>query len=161
MAVEDEATFGLIPLVARGWAKKGSHPTITINHAHKYTNVFGARTKNSFVFQFSKRKKQQDFIRFCEKLLKRWKKVLLFVDGGPCHKGKLVNAFLKKNRPQFRLKKFLAYTPELNPVEQCWQPARKNLANRLLKTLPAAKYHLRQTFKNPKNLHKMFKYLRD
>ena len=161
MACEDEATFGLIPLVARGWAKKGSKPIVTINHQHKFTNVFGARTKNDFIFCFSKRKKQRDFIRFAEKMLKRWKRILLFVDSGPCHKGKLVQAFLEKNYHRFRLKKFLTYTPELNPVEQCWKPARKTLADRLLKTLPAAKYHLQKTFNNKKNLPKMFTYLRD
>lgn len=147
--------------MAKGWAKKGSHPTVTINHQHKYTNVFGARTKNDFVFRFSKQKKQRDFVRFAEKLLQHWKRILLFVDNGPCHKGKLVRTFLKKNYSSFRLKKFLAYTPELNPVEQCWKPARKDLARRLLKTLPTAKYHLCKTFNNLKNLNKMFTYLGD
>jgi len=54
---------------------------------------------------------------------------------------------------------FPLYTPELNPVEQCWKPARKVLSNRLLHTLQAAQYHLRKTFGNAKALPKMFKYL--
>lgn len=68
---EDEATFGLLPIIQRGWARKGSSPVVKINSKNKCTNVFGARSKRSFVFTFSKRKKQRDFIRFSEKLLGR------------------------------------------------------------------------------------------
>jgi len=56
---------------------------------------------------------------------------------------------------------FPLYTPELNPVEQCWKPARKALSNRLLHTLQAAQYHLRKTFGNAKAMPKMFKYLQN
>ena len=150
-----------IPLVARGWARKGSKPTTTINHANKYTNVFGARSKKSFVFAFSKRKRQSDFIRFIEKLYKRWGPTLLFVDGARAHRGKQVQDFLTRHPKTFKLEYFLGYTPELNPVEPCWKPARKTISNRLIKTLPAAKYHLRKTLNNKKNLPKMFQYLSD
>lgn len=161
MGAEDEATFGLIPLVARGWARKGSRPTTAINHRNKCTNAFGARSSRSFVFSFSKTKRQRDFVRFMEKLSRRWGKVLLFVDGAPAHKGKKVEAFLSSHRKTFRLERFPKYTPELNPTEQCWKPARKCLSNRLIKTLPAAKYHLRKTFNDKNSIPRMFKYLRD
>jgi transposase len=59
------------------------------------------------------------------------------------------------------IERFPAYTPELNPIEQCWKPARAALANRVLRTLPAAQYHLRKNFDNPKSMPKMFQYLRD
>ena len=161
MGAEDEATFGLIPLVARGWARKGSRPTTTINHAHKYTNVFGVRSKRSFVFSFSKTKNSRDFVRFMEKLSRRWGKVLLIVDGAPAHKGMKVEAFLTSHRKTFRLERFPKYTPELNPTEQCWKPARKCLSNRLIRTLPAAKYHLSKTFNGKEAMPRMFEYLRD
>lgn len=161
MGVQDEATFGLIPLITRGWARKGSKPITIINHAYEYTNVFGARSQRSFVFSFSKTKQQKDFVRFIKKLKRRWNKVLLFVDGAKAHKGELVEKFLKKNYKTFKIEYFLKYTPELNPTEQCWKPARKKLSNRLIKTLPAAKYHLRKVFKNEKAMPKMFHYLRD
>lgn len=159
MGAQDEATFGLIPLVSKGWAKKGSKPRVIINQANKYTNVFGARSKKSFIFSFSKTKKQKDFLIFLEKLLKRWGRVLLFTDSAKAHKGKKVNKFLCKHKKTFKIEYFPKYTPELNPTEQCWKPARKKLSNRLLKTLPAAQYHLRKTFSNKKNMPKMFHYL--
>lgn len=160
MGAEDEATFGLIPNVARGWARKGSHPIAIIHHANICTNVFAARSQKSFVFSFSKHKKQPDFVRFLEKLQKKWGKVVLFIDRGPCHRGAKVRKFLAEHKKTFRIFNFPRYTPELNPVEQCWKPGRKKLSNRLIKTLPTAQYHLRREFK-AKNMPKMFNYLRD
>ena len=159
MAAEDEATFGLIPFVSRSWAKKGSAPTVLINHENKYTNVFAARSKTCFVFMFSKKKKQKDFIKFCEKLIERWNKVLLFVDGAPAHKGAKIRIFCEEHKKIFKLVRFLPYTPELNPTEQCWKPARKVLSNRLLRNINIAKYHLRKTFNDKSSMPKMFHYL--
>mgnify|MGYP001606811070 CR=1 FL=1 len=127
----------------------------------EYTNAFGARSKRAFVYSFAKRKTRRDFVRFAEKLLARWGRVLLFVDNGPCHKRGVVEGFLREHRKTFRLAYFPAYTPELNPIEQCWKPARRTLSNRLLRTLPAAQYHVRKIFDNPRNMPKMFHYLSD
>lgn len=161
MGAQDEATFGLIPIIQRGWARKGSRPIVIITQSYKYTNVFAARSKRSFVFSFRKNKRQKDFVAFLEKLRRRWGKVLLFVDNARAHHGKLVNEFLDKHKKTFKLEYFLAYTPELNPTEQCWKPARKKLSNRLIKTLPTAKYHLQKVFDNEKAMPKMFHYLGD
>ena len=160
MASEDEATFGLIPLVSRGWGRKGGRLTVLVHQENKFTNVFAARSKKSFVFMFSKKKKAKDFIRFSRKLIDRWNKVLLFVDGAPCHKG-AARKFCEEHKKVFKLVRFPAYTPELNPTEQCWKPARKALSNRLLKTMPAAKYHMRKTFNKKDSTPKLFQYLRD
>ena len=64
MGTQDEATFDLIPLIKRGWAKRGSHPFVKVNHANKYTNVFGARSSKSFVFSFTKRKDKNNSSSF-------------------------------------------------------------------------------------------------
>ena len=161
MGAEDEATFGLIPLVSRGWARKGSRPVVIINQANRYTNVFGARSSRTFVFSFSKTKRQRDFVRFLWKLHKRWGKVLLFVDNARAHHGKKVKEFLESHRKTFVIEYFPGYTPELNPVEQCWKPGKSKLSNRLIKTLPTAQYHLRKAFSEEKAMPKMFRYLRD
>ncbi len=156
---EDEATFGLLPIIKRGWARKGSRPVVTINSKNVCTNVFGARSQTSFVFLFSKRKRQRDFVKFARKLLKRWGKVLLFVDNGPCHHGKILDKFLDAHKKTFRLAYFPKYSPDLNPVEQCWKPARKKLSNRFLPSLHSAKYHLAVEFGRGFVMPKMFKYL--
>jgi hypothetical protein len=161
VGAQDEATFGLIPLIARGWAPRGSHPVVKIAHRNVCTNVFGARSKKSFVFSFHNRKRQREFIIFLEKLRRRWNKYLLFVDNVGAHKGKLVRLYLRRHKKTIRLSFLPSYSPELNPVEQCWKPGRQTLSNRLLKTLPATKYHLKKTYNQQKNLPRMFKYLRD
>ncbi len=156
---EDEATFGLLPIIQKGWARKGSRPIVTINSKNVCTNVFGARSRYSFVFAFSERKRQRDFVRFAAKLLKRWSRVLLFVDNGPCHHGKIVDKFLKAHRRTFRMAFFPSYSPDLNPQEQCWKPARKKLSNRFLPSLQSAKYHLATEFRRQSFMPKMFEYL--
>ena len=131
-----------------------------INHANKYTNVFGARSQRSFVYSFTKRKRQKQFIRFLEKLRRRWKKFLLFVDNAKAHKGAKVKAYIRKYK-NVKLEYFPVCSPEENPTEQCWKPGRNALANRVIPSLDAAKYHLRKVFNNKKAMPKMFKYLRD
>lgn len=159
MATEDEATFGLIPVVSRGWARKGSRPFAIINHELDYTNVFGARSKRAFVFMFSPKKNQKAFLKFCSMLVKRWHKVFLFVDGAKAHKGANVETFLEDHKKTFKIMYFPKYTPELNPAEQCWKTGRKGISNRLLMNIPAMKYHLRKTFNDKRSLPKMFHYL--
>lgn len=161
MGTQDEATFGLIPLITRGWAKRGSHPVVKINHKNESINVFGARSSKSFIYFFRKRKRQKQFIEFLEKLRSRWGRFLLFVDNAKVHKGAKVRMYLKKHRKTIKLEYFPKYSPEENPTEQCWKPGRNALANRVLQSLNAAKYHLHKTFDNTKAMPKMFHYLRD
>ena len=161
MGTQDEATFGLIPIITRAWARRGSHPFVKINHANKCTNVFGARSTRSFVYAFTKKKRQPQFIRFLEKLRLRWGKFLLFVDNAKAHKGAMVQEYLRRHSKSVKLEYFPKCSPEENPTEQCWKPGRHALSNRVLPSLNAAKYHLRKTFDNTKALPKMFKYLRD
>jgi len=132
---------------------------VKINHANKYTNVFGARSKRSFVFRFCKKKRAQEFLKLLEQLRQRWGKFLLYVDNAKAHKGKLVEAFLRRHKKTVQLKYFPKCSPELNPTEQCWKPGRKVLSNRLIKTLDSAKYHLRKTFNDTKDMPKYFEYL--
>ena len=161
MGAQDEATFGLIPIVQRGWARRGSHPVVKINHKNVCTNVFGARSKKSFVFIFSKNKNRKQFVRFLKKLKRRWGKFLLFTDNYKPHKGGIVEIYLKRHKKSIKVAHFPKYSPELNPVEQCWKPGRRVLSNRVLPSLDSAKYHLQKTFRNKKAMPKMFEYLRD
>lgn len=159
MGCEDEATFGLLPIIQRGWARRGSCPEVVISSKNECTNVFGARSLCSFVFSFSKRKNQRSFVRFLEKLLRRWGRVCLFVDNGPCHHGSVLEAFELSHWKTLRIIYFPKYSPQLNPVEQCWKPAKRELANRVIPSLPSAKYRLCKVFESKQVMPKMFEYL--
>ena len=160
MGTQDEATFGLIPIIARGWARRGSHPVVKINHKNVCTNVFGARSKKSFVYSFTKKKRQKQFLKFLDKLRRRWNKYLLFIDNYKPHTGAKVREYLREHK-NVKLEYFPKFSPEENPTEQCWKPGRNALANRVLPSLNAAKYHLRKIFDNRKAMPQMFHYLRD
>ena len=159
VAAGDEATFGLIPILTRGWAKVGSHPVANMNFKHKYVKVVGARSQRSFVFTFGKKNNKSRFVRFMGEILLHWGRVFFMVDHATYHKGKTIEDFLRRHKKTFKILYFPRRTPELNPVEQCWKPARQVLSNRLLRTLPAAEYHLRKTFNNHNALPKMFQFL--
>ena len=161
MGAQDEATFGLIPIIARGWARKDSHPSVGISHQNVCTNAIAARSSKSFVFVFSKKKGRRAFVKFLEKIRLKWERFLLFTDNYKPHKGGIVDDFLRRNKKTVRLEYFPKYSPELNPVEQCWKPGRKVLSNKVVPSLEAAKYHLRKTFNDKRSLPKMFQYLRD
>lgn len=161
VACQDEATFGLIPWVVRGWARKGSRPVRQHNYQHKYINVFGARNEQDFVFSFTKKKTQIEFIAFLKKLEKHWKKVCLFIDSAPGHRGKLVEKFLEEHKESLHIERFPKYSPQLNPVEPCWKPARKVIGNRFITSIPSMKYHLTKVLSDPTSMPKMFNYLSD
>jgi transposase len=161
VGAQDEATFGLIPLVSRGWARKGIRPIAKINHKNECTNVIAARSAKSFVYIFSRKKGRREFVKFLEKLRLRWKRFILFTDNYKPHSGGIVKDYLKRHSKTVKLEYFPKYSPELNPTEPCWKLGRKALSNRLIKTLPAAKYHLRKAFDKSKDMPKMFQYLRD
>ncbi|MFH0862059.1 MAG: transposase, partial [Candidatus Altiarchaeota archaeon] len=150
IAAEDEATFGLLPTVVRGWAKKGSQPTAKLDYKYDRIHVFGARSTKTFVAQFSTKTNQRTYVKFLDKLLKRWGRVCLFVDNAPWHKGKILEGFKARHTKTLVILRFPKYAPELNPVEPCWKPARRKIGNRLLHTLPTMTYHLRKVFNNPK-----------
>ena len=161
MGAQDEATYGLIPIIQRGWARKGSHPFVKTSHSNECTNVIAARSSKSFVFVFSKKKSRREFVRFLEKLRCGRGKFLLFTDNYKPHKGGIVEDYLRNHKKTVKVSYFPKYSLELNPVEPCWKPGRKALANSIIPSLNAANYHLRKTFRDKTAMPKMFEYLRD
>lgn len=127
MAAQDEATFGLLPSVARGWAKKGSHPVAKQAPKHKKLNVFGARSTKAFVYQFSKNKNQRTFVGFVKKLLKRWGRLCLFVDNARWHRGRTIDELLQSHPKTLKI----IYFP---PIQPRTQPRRTLLETRPKKT---------------------------
>ena len=122
VGTQDEATFGLIPLIMRGWARRGSHPIVKINHKNECTMSLVHEVQRVLFIFFRKKKRQKQFIEFLEKLRHRWGRYLLFVDGAKAHSGAKVRVYLKKHRKTIKLEYFPKCSPEENPTEQCWKP---------------------------------------
>jgi transposase len=81
------------------------------------------------------------------------------VDNGPCHHGAALEAFEFSHWKTLRIIYFPKYSPQLNPVEQCWKPGKRELANRVIPSIPSLKYRLHKVFEDRQVMPKMFEYL--
>jgi transposase len=74
-----------------------------------------------------------DILRYVQELKRQMggRKLLLFWDGLPAHRAKIVRAYLTENASWLRAERFPAYAPELNPIEYLWSSMkRKDMGNR-------------------------------
>jgi len=134
---------------------------VQTNYTRDRFHVIGARTKRTFVFRFIARQTQKAFIRFVRKLLTKYPRLVLFVDNAPWHKGKTIKRFCRTRSKTLRLQYFPPYSPELNPVEQHWKLAKQAIANRVLRSVPATQYHVRNILSQRERMPRMFQYLMD
>lgn len=120
----------------------------------------GALGRRSFWCQFSKKVNQGEFIAFLRKLLKKRGKVLLLLDGARWHRANKVKKWAVANRHRLKLVFFLPYTPELNPVEPCWNDIKRELGNKLFYNTREMKRVIRKQVKRKDFFAgKMFQYL--
>lgn len=70
------------------------------------------------------------------------KKVFLIVDGHPCHKAKLVKAFVDDNLSKIELIFLPPYSPELNPDELVWNHIKARVAKQVATTKEEMKEQL-------------------
>jgi len=89
-------------------------------------------------------------------VLKQHPRLVLFLDNAPWHKGKTVKQFCRKRNKTLRLICFPTYSPELNIVEQHWKIAKQGISNRVLRSVPATQYHLRNILSRKELMPKMF-----
>ena len=161
IACLDECSINIAPYLTRGWALKGSRPVVKTNYTRERFHILGARTRRRFLFKFVTRQNQRSFIRFVRSVLKQHSRLVLFLDNAPWHKGKAVKHFCRKRSRTLRLCYFPAYNPELNIVEQHWKIAKQGISNRVLRSIPATQYHLRNILSRKDLMPKMFQYLKD
>lgn len=152
VAYLDESIFALTPHIIRSIFPKGSRPTIKIiNNPRQKLCVFGALFKNKTTVKISNKINSQKFLSFIKKLSKHHKKLCIVVDNARWHLTKKVMSFIKENG--IKVVRLLAYSPELNPIEQYWKNIKNWLATRIWSDLPELKKHLcsalRRTFLIP------------
>lgn len=128
---EDEARFGLQPVLKKRWAKKGVRPSAEVHPKYEWTWSYGAvemQTGESFFLVLPNLQAASVEIFLGEfaaaqKLSPENIAVLLW-DGAPGHRAELriPEGVILISTP--------AYTPELNPSERLWSPLRETVANR-------------------------------
>lgn len=133
---EDEARFGLQPIIKRRWAKRGSRPVAEVNPQYEWTWSYGAvemATGESFFLLLPNLQATSVEIFLSEfakaKGLGKEKMAILLWDGAPAHRARL------KIPEGIELFPIPPQTPELNPSERLWSPLREAVANRLFEEI--------------------------
>ena len=71
---------------------------------------------------------------------------MLFWDGLPAHRARIISDYVQSEKKWLRPVRFPAYAPELNPVEYLWASMKKkDLAHFPVKGLPAIKKAIRRS----------------
>lgn len=97
----------------------------------------------------------ETLIKFLEALIyKNGKRMTLILDGHPTHKTKKVEKWLEthtvqkkngKSTPQIKLYYLPPYSPEVNPDEQVWKHARKEIQGRFSASASMLRSHVTKT----------------
>jgi transposase len=157
VAFLDESIFALVPHLTRGWFIVGSRPTKKIiNNPHQKRCVFGAMFDNKIITKISTKINSRKFLAFLKRLHKSNKKLCIIVDNARWHLTKKVLDFAKKIGMKFI--RLLAYSPELNPIEQYWQNVKKWLGTRMWFSICELEKQLRAAFKRNDLLPKINEY---
>lgn len=92
-------------------------------------NVIGALNNRTgrVISSLTKRIDKFSFLEFLKKLLKYYKKVLIFIDNASWHHAKIIREFLEKNKHRLIIGYFPPYSPEYNPAEHCWKSVKRDL----------------------------------
>lgn len=95
------------------------------------------------------------------KMKRRFGKVILVIDKAAWHKAKKVKAYLRKNRREIKVIWFPGGCPELNPVEECWRQAKREVnGGKIHESFEAMKKELRHLLRYREFKQDMRKYLR-
>jgi transposase len=125
----DETGMFLNPLVRRSWAKKGQTPILAAWSGRRdKVNVIGALSLSPvtrrcglyFATNTTEFFNDERVVGFLRHLLRHLRgKVIVIWDGGPNHKGPMIEGFLRRNR-RLWVERLPPYAPDLNPIEVVW-----------------------------------------
>lgn len=148
------------PYLTRGIFLKGSKPTIKIVHTRKRRSIFGALSENEFSAQLTEERcNAQTWLQFLKSLLRKYKKILIVVDGAKYHfEKKYVQKFYEEKKDTLVVVQLPPYSPELNPIEQVWKKVKKWLAITPWATEKEFEMKLVEALNNPTFKVKMFDY---
>jgi len=118
------------------WFPKGTRPSVALSGQRDWTCLLGAVTENGdqFFSRFTEYVTAEHAKRFILALCEEFQGDLIVVlDGAPYFRASAVTDLAA--RDDLALVRFPAYTPELNPVEECWRQLKQALNNRLFDSL--------------------------
>lgn len=116
----DETGVNNCENVERGFARKGSPPVLPVETKRERVNMISAISAQGRVrfMLYQDSMNQQRLIEFMRRLVRMSRqKVFLILDNLKVHHGKLVKAWLERNRQKIEVFFLPPYAPEYNPDE--------------------------------------------
>ena len=135
---EDEARFGLQPILRRVWAPKGERPVAKVAPDYEWLWMYAAaHPRSGESFWLSLPRLDTDMAQlFLDEFAKAYagegKQIVLCWGGAPAHRAKGLRV-----PERIRLVPLPAYSPELNPAETLWPLVKEGVANDSFKDLGA------------------------
>jgi transposase len=133
---EDEARFGLKPVLRRIWAPLGERPLALVDERYEWLWLYAAtHPRTGRVFWLTLPRLDggcvQAFLdEFAERQATTGKRLLLVWDGAPAHRATSLQI-----PERLSLLRLPAYTPELNPSERVWPLVKEGVANQAHQSL--------------------------
>lgn len=145
----------LNPTPTKLWAPKGSKPVQLVNGKERGKSnricFFGVSSDDENHCCTADVINSDTFISSVRYLFRFHEKIALILDPAPSHTSKKTIKFFERNKHRLIVEFLPPKSPELNPQEQGWKSARKNVTYRLFnekKSLGwAVKSHIRMEFK--------------
>jgi transposase len=125
----DEAGFQSDPPLGRTYGLKGHTPVVTTSGQRQSLNVISAVNGSGafWAATYTGKLDAEAFVAFLRNFMKtRPGKVLLVVDGHPCHKAKIVKGYIQSLKGALELHFLPPYAPDLNPDEFVWSYMKNN-----------------------------------
>jgi transposase len=128
---QDEARFGLKPVLRRVWAPVGERPLAEVDARYEWLWLYAAThppTGRTFWLVLPRLDAgcvQLFLSEFAKEHASAGKRLLLVWDGAPAHRAQALQV-----PKRISVLSLPAYTPELNPSERVWPLVKEGIANR-------------------------------
>lgn len=143
----DEASFSLLPFLARTWAPKGQTPLLKAPYSwERLQGISGITPCGRLLMQVQETSFRGPhlvgFLRHLQRHLGR--RLLVIWDGLPAHRQKSVQSFVQQSEGDIVIEQLPGYAPELNPDEGVWNHLKGHeLKNLCCRHLDQLRYQLR------------------
>lgn len=129
---------------------------------HDKCHAFGALSEaGRKLFRIKGEMNEKAFLEVFYVIKHKFKKLILVIDKASWHhKSEKVKNYLKKHKQDIKVVKFPTGCPEMNPVEECWRQAKREInGGRIHESFELMRKELRHFLRYSKFKQDMGKYL--
>lgn len=159
--MQDESIFTYDVKIRKVWAVKGSKPIVLSTGSKRKSVVFGAVAEGGAqLFRQYPIANSDYFLLFLKELVRKFPRMIFFMDKAPWHTEYRVKRFLRKNRFNLKVIFFPKGYPEANPMEECWNEGKDSiLGSTFYNSFAEFKLAISNYYRTKKFSHDLYKYL--